>query len=137
MDSNYEGMLKKINSILFNKELAKDKDTLIKFAKYLKDTNLNPNDVLLYTDNRLLLGIYLHFLEVEYNIGIHADRTCYIIFYINEDKIINRVIPFYKKGGFTPYIYEWYAQTRKEITSANENYANAILYVINKLTNPF
>jgi len=130
-------MLKPDSSLFFNKELAKDKRILLSFAKYLKDTKLDPNQVLLYTDNRLLIGIYLHFFEVTYNIGVHADRTCFLIFYIDENNVKDAIFPFYKTGGFTPYIYEWYARTERELATASEHYADAILYIIQRLVKPF
>lgn len=123
-------------SLLFNKELAKNKNILSKFVHYLKANGLDPNVILLYTDNRLLIGIYLDFFEVVYNIGIHADRSCFIIYYIDETNPV-QLFKSFKGTGFTPYIYKWFAEKEENLTTAINNYSCGITYVINRLVKPF
>lgn len=135
-------MSKPISSISYDKGfnfgLVKDKHTLENFIKYLKDSKLDPNVYLKITDNRLLIGIYLDWLEKNYNIGIHADNSCFIVYYININNLKGVVLPYYKSNGFTPYIYEWYALTPEDLATAWINYCTAIHYVINRLTSlPF
>lgn len=119
---------------IFNKLLAKDRREVIKFAEFLAKKKLDVNQTLLMTNTEYLLGVYLSYFEEEYNIGIHADNSCFIIYYIDPAHVAKPYKYYLHESGFTQYIHEWYASTKEEVTTAMNNYNNAIVHVINLLT---
>jgi len=130
-------MLDQITSTLYTKVLVKNKPLFNKFVAHLIKRKLDTNIILLYPTNAALMGFILDWLESDYNIGIHVDHSCYIVYFIDINKVSNAVFPFYKRTGFTPYIFEWYADSPEGISTVMINYDNAISYVINRLLNPF
>jgi hypothetical protein len=116
-------------------EISKDRVMLEKFLKFIAKKKLD-GVLMSKLPDEVTMGLYMDFLEQEYNIGITADNASYTIYYIPVDEGTIHYKTFIEKYNLHKGIV-FHTFTLDVCTTAIDRFIAGIIAAIRYVILPF
>jgi len=117
-------------------EISKDRTMLEKFLAFIVKRKLDGTLIAKLPDT-VTMGLYMDFLEQEYNVGVSADNASYTLYYIPVDKGTTHYNAFIEKYNNNKQSIVYHMHTLEVCTTVVDRYIAGITRAIQLIILPF